>query len=246
MSDLPLPHPGHSKNIPSCFREQLQDEVHFSRVTELFEELCSPTGIRLFWLLTHQEICAVNAAALLEVSPDSAASHLHRLYALGLVQCRIDGKEVLYTAAETDIVQNLHELIEQATEIPCPEKTVDYEASSEEIIRKVHAYLMENLDSRITIEALSRTFLMNTTTLKTEFKKVYGTSIAAHMKQHRMHKAARLLLTTKEDISSIARAVGYESQSRFATAFREVHGMLPTEYRKENEGNPPPDEDSCQ
>lgn len=245
MSDIQLPHPGHSGKISNSLLEGLQDPVYFSPVTDLFQELSDPTGIRLFWLLTHQEVCVANAAVLLGVSADSAAAHLHRLYALGLAQCRISGKEVLYTGSETAAVHDLHILIERVTEIPCPEKEVDYDASSEEIIRKVHAYLMENLDSRVTIEELSRIFLMNTTTLKAAFKKVYGTSIAAHMKQHRMHRAARLLLTTRDDISVIARAVGYESQSRFSAAFREVFHVLPTEYRKNHEGDSLPDEDPC-
>ena len=77
----------------------------------------------------------------------------------------------------------------------------------------MHNYLIEHISERITIETLSREFLMNTTTLKTVFKKVYGTTIAAHMKQHRMELAAGLLLKTQNDIASVAQAVGYESQS---------------------------------
>ena len=73
---------------------------------------------------------------------------------------------------------------------------------------------------------------MNTTTLKKTFKDVYGTSIAQHMKQHRMERAAVLLRRTGDGIAQIAHAVGYESQSRFTTAFKETYGVLPTEYRK--------------
>ena len=117
-------------------------------------------------------------------------------------------------------------------EIACPEKSVDRSASQEEIIRNVHDYMVEHLSERLTIEALSREFLMNTTTLKADFKKVYGTSLAAHMKAHRMERAASLLLKTQDDIGAIARAVGYESQSRFTSAFRECYGVSPGEYRR--------------
>ena len=117
-------------------------------------------------------------------------------------------------------------------EITCPEKEVDFQASSEEIIRNVHNYLVEHISERITIEELARIFLMNTTTLKRVFKKVYGSTIAAHMKEHRMEQAAMLLIKTSDDIASIAQGVGYESQSRFTTAFKETYGELPTEYRK--------------
>ena len=76
---------------------------------------------------------------------------------------------------------------------------------------------------------------MNTTTLKAVFKQVYGETIAAHMKQHRMEAAAALLLQTQEDIAAVAQSVGYESQSRFTAAFKQTYGQLPTEYRKRHE-----------
>ena len=73
---------------------------------------------------------------------------------------------------------------------------------------------------------------MNATTLKTVFKSVYGNSLAAHMKEHRMEKAVRLLLETGLPIAEVARRVGYDSQSKFTAAFKSSYGVLPTEYRK--------------
>ena len=87
----------------------------------------------------------------------------------------------------------------------------------------------------MTIEELSKKYLMNTTTLKRVFKQVYGETIAAHMKKHRMEAAASRLIKTQDEIAAIAQAVGYESQSRFTAAFKETYGQLPTEYRKERQ-----------
>ena len=130
------------------------------------------------------------------------------------------------------LIRLLHEMIEQVMKITCPDKAVDYSASQEEIVRNVHRYLTEHLSERITIEELSRKFLMNATTLKNVFKQVYGTTIAAHMRMHRLEQAALLLQTTKDDIASIAQAVGYDSASRFTTAFREMYGETPTGFRR--------------
>ena len=91
---------------------------------------------------------------------------------------------------------------------------------------------MAHLADRVTIEDLSKQFLMNPTTLKKAFKDVYGMSIAAHMKQHRMEHAAKRLVESNDSIAQIASAVGYESQSRFTSAFKETYGMLPRIYRK--------------
>lgn len=126
----------------------------------------------------------------------------------------------------------LHEIVEQVMEIACPERTVDFQASQESIIRHVHDELTANLSERVTIEELSRKYLMNATTLKRVFKQVYGETIAAHIKKHRMEAAATRLRTTQDDVAAIAQAVGYESQSRFTAAFKETYGELPSEYRR--------------
>ena len=76
---------------------------------------------------------------------------------------------------------------------------------------------------------------MNTTTLKRAFKQVYGETIAAHMKKHRMEAAASRLIKNQDEIAAIAQADGDESQSRFTAAFKENYGQLPTEYRKERQ-----------
>ncbi len=107
-----------------------------------------------------------------------------------------------------------------------------YQTEQIEVIRQIHEQLLTNLDRRITIEELSKQYLMNPTTMKTLFKSVYGASIAAHMKEHRMRKAAQLLLESELSIAEIAFAVGYDSQSKFSTAFKEFFQMLPKEYKK--------------
>ena len=107
-----------------------------------------------------------------------------------------------------------------------------YRSEQVETVREVHDYLLRHMDKRITIEELSQKYLMNPTTLKAVFKEVYGESLASHMKEHRMEKAAALLSQTTDSIAQIAKAVGYGSQSRFSTAFRETYQILPLEYRK--------------
>ena len=52
-----------------------------------------------------------------------------------------------------------------------------------------------------------------------------------------MEEAARLLVATDDSIAEIADQVGYTSQSKFTTAFKEYFGELPTEYRKRNCGH---------
>ena len=115
----------------------------------------------------------------------------------------------------------------------CREKRLtEYPAEQVEIIRQIHDRLIGNLSERCSIEELSRQYLMNPTTLKQMFKTIYGTSIAAHIREHRMEAAARLLAQTDMSIADVARQVGYDSQSRFSAAFKAYYRMLPKEYRR--------------
>lgn len=47
-----------------------------------------------------------------------------------------------------------------------------------------------------------------------------------------MEYAASLLRKTDETVMNISASVGYENQSKFAAAFKELFGVNPKEYRK--------------
>lgn len=106
-------------------------------------------------------------------------------------------------------------------------------SSQVEIIKEIHSQLVSQPGRRFTIEELSRQYLINTSSLKSIFKTVYGLPIASYMKDYRMREAARLLRETNDSIADIASCVGYESQSKFTQAFKDVFQILPTAYRKQ-------------
>ena len=233
MEHFELPHDHGEKSHTAYLCRELGKTGHFAAVSDVFKQLSDPNRVRIFWLLSHQEACVVNIAAMLEMSSPAVSHHLRSLVESGLLESRREGKEVYYTAPDTELSRLLHQIVEQVMEIACPEKQVDFQATQEEIVRNVHQYLIEHLSERVTIDELSRRFLMNPTTLKSMFKKVYGDTIAAHMRNHRLAQAALLLQTTGDEVAAIAQAVGYDSPSRFTTAFREVYGQTPMEYRRQ-------------
>lgn len=111
-----------------------------------------------------------------------------------------------------------------------------YTSPQVEIVKEIHRKLVSDLQIRPTIEELSKEFLINTTTLKNTFKGIYGQPIGTYMKEYRIKQAAVLLRQTQATIAEIANQVGYENQSKFATAFRDVIKIAPAEYRKQNVG----------
>lgn len=109
----------------------------------------------------------------------------------------------------------------------------EYPPEQMETVWDIHDWLIQHMDHRITIEELSKRYMINPTTLKMVFKAIYGTSIAAHIKEHRMEQAAKILRESNRSIAEIAQAVGYDSQSKFTAAFKASFQVLPREYRKQ-------------
>ena len=231
MEHTGLPHDhGEEQNHTAAMRELLRGEAHFQSVADIFRQLGDPSRIRIFWLLCHCEECVVNIADMVEMSSPAVSHHLRVLKDSGLLSSRREGREVYYRAADTPQSRLLHEMIEQVMDVACPQWRE--EAEQVKIIREIHDHLTEHMEQRVTIEELARQYLINPTTLKTVFKEVYGSSLAAHMKEHRMEKAAALLRETDMSVAEIAGQVGYESQSKFTAAFKDQYGCLPTMYRK--------------
>ena len=240
MSITELPH-NHGEK--TAILEQLRLAGDFQVAPEVFKQLEDTTRIRIFWLLCHCEECVVNISAMLDMSSPAASHHLRALRSSGWIVSRREGKEVYYRAADNPLSHLAHQMIEQVVEIACPKHTpnephpdekTDQMAYREqiEIIREIHSQLVAHMDQRFTIESLAKQYLMNPTTLKAVFKSVYGTSIAAHIKEHRMKEAARLLRETNMHVAEIAGRVGYDSPSKFTTAFKATYQCLPKEYRK--------------
>lgn len=217
----------------------------FETVAELFSQLGDPSRLRLFWMLCHCEECVTDIAEMMDMTSPAVSHHLRVLKNCGLIDSRRDGKEVYYKASSGTKARLMHNMIEQVMEIICPTDLESVEPSAgvtidshkediSDTIRRVHDYTLEHLSERITIEELSHMFLLNPTTLKEEFKALYGESIAAHTKEHRMELAATLLTTTRLSLAEIAGQVGYESQSKFTENFKGFYNMLPSEYRRTN------------
>ncbi|HWQ78465.1 MAG TPA: AraC family transcriptional regulator [Anaerovoracaceae bacterium] len=96
-------------------------------------------------------------------------------------------------------------------------------------------FIMRATDS---VDELSVRFGIPLTAMKLCFKGVYGASVYSFMRAYRMQAAAALLCQDGESVSFVAGRVGYQNPSKFASAFKEVMGMSPLEYRKSNVKKP--------
>ncbi|SFD32492.1 helix-turn-helix domain-containing protein [Clostridium uliginosum] len=115
------------------------------------------------------------------------------------------------------------------------EKREYYTKRQVEVIKNIQKQIIENIQNRYTLEELSHKHDIALTTMKKCFKGVYGKSIYSYMREYRMKIAAERLISTNDNILIIANFVGYENGSKFASAFKEIVGLSPREFRKNRE-----------
>nr|WP_246787245.1 AraC family transcriptional regulator [Rhizobium leguminosarum] len=96
----------------------------------------------------------------------------------------------------------------------------------------VDSLLRESLDKQVTLDQLAAAAGLSKFHLLRAFKRRYGETPAQRLNRYRMEEGCRLLSSTRNTITVIAFACGYENATHFATAFRRMFGLSPTEYRR--------------
>jgi AraC-like DNA-binding protein len=98
-------------------------------------------------------------------------------------------------------------------------------------LRRVMAHIQSNLHRELRLVELSAVVHMSPYHFARLFKRATGVPPYRFVVDRRMDAAIALLTTSTCSISSIARAVGFETASHFATTFRRLTGVTPSAYR---------------
>lgn len=95
----------------------------------------------------------------------------------------------------------------------------------------VREYIALHYDQDLTLGSLAETFFMNPSALSRSFKKATGDALTAYIARVRVEKAKELLEEKKIRIETVARKLGFHTQTSFERAFKRVAGMTPFQYR---------------
>lgn len=109
----------HATNMPKLL-EVMPAAPRFSEATEIFQQLCDPTRLRILWLLAHCEECVNDIAVAVNMSTSAVSHHLRGLRQSGLLINRRSGKEVYYKLAESPEAKLIHKMIDDVFEMTCP------------------------------------------------------------------------------------------------------------------------------
>ncbi len=104
-------------------------------------------------------------------------------------------------------------------------------ADSSKIV-EAQQLLIANMKMPLTIPQLAQKVGLNQCYLKRGFKELYGQTIYDYLQEQRMTQAKVLLSNANLNMSQIADMVGFSSANSFATAFKRIVGMQPSEWAK--------------
>lgn len=99
-------------------------------------------------------------------------------------------------------------------------------------IEKLHTvkdHIDNNLDSKLTIPLLAKTFHIGTTHLKQGFRHYFNSTVYQYILRQRMEKAKELL-SAGNQVQQVATDTGY-SLTAFSKAFKNYVGVSPAAYK---------------
>lgn len=99
-------------------------------------------------------------------------------------------------------------------------------------VARVADMLLSDLCHPPSLERLAAAAGMSHARLNRCFRKVYGQTVFAWLRDRRLERAEHCLKDSDESITGIAFLCGFSSSSHFAAAFRERHGCTPAEFRR--------------
>jgi AraC family transcriptional regulator len=101
-----------------------------------------------------------------------------------------------------------------------------------ERILRVLVHIQQNLDAALDLEDLARIACFSPFHFHRIFRGMVGESVKEHVRRLRLERAAMRLKHTDRPVTGIAFEAGYETHESFSRAFKMLHGVSPSGFRK--------------
>jgi len=110
-----------------------------------------------------------------------------------------------------------------------------HEAIDAETLKPIIEHVDSHLAEKIDMERVSRLAGMSYHYFSKYFKKTMGASFTDYVNRKRISKAVRLLVTSGQSVTDIAREVGIENMAHFYELFKRFNGCTPKQYLRKIE-----------
>lgn len=118
-----------------------------------------------------------------------------------------------------------HELPTQEIELP------QLQSADEKLLEKLNKIINDNLSNPdLTSDFVAQEVGLSRVHLYRKLKELTNQSASNYIRNIRLAKAAEILRQKKATVSEVAYLVGFRTPNHFATLFKELYGMTPTEY----------------
>ena len=217
--------------------EEAIELMQQQRVHILITDIRMPeiTGLQLLKMAKAQNIYPV----IIVISAYSEFEYAQEALRLGVINYLLKpiSKKVFIEAVE-DAVQ----AVEKQERAGVIEKVVDkklVEANTQNPsnrvpIREAIDYINNHLKNELTQKEVADHVHLNPSYLSVLFKEHVKLTFSEYVTRRRIQRAKELLIATNLPINDIAEESGYKTAKYFIKIFKELEGMTPSVYRKNN------------
>lgn len=193
------------------------------------------TGLQLLKIAKEQNIYPV----IIVISAYSEFEYAQEALRLGVINYLLKpiSKKALIEAVEEAV-----QTVEKKERAGLIEKVVDTKLvdantqnpSNREPIREAIDYINNNLKNELSQKEVADHVHLNPSYLSVLFKEHVKLTFSEYVTRRRIQRAKELLISTNLPINDIAEESGYKTAKYFIKIFRELEGMTPSAYRKDN------------
>jgi two-component system response regulator YesN len=110
-------------------------------------------------------------------------------------------------------------------------RSFEYGSTEEQLENRICRHVLENIDTNLSIEGISRVLFMNRKYISEVFRQKTGELLIEYITRVKMARAARLLCQSTRKTYGIALQLGYRDTEYFSRLFKKHMGVTPSEYR---------------
>lgn len=111
-------------------------------------------------------------------------------------------------------------------------KENDITSSRKELAYRVRILLSRSVNTRITMDDISKIFYRSKDDITRQFKKKYNTTPHNYLIDLRIGRSKNLLVNSKKTLAEIASHLCFSSEYHFSNMFKKKVGVSPSEFRK--------------
>lgn len=193
----------------------------------VFKEICLQNCIEKGWLFGEVRQLAYNVAWILR----NHSLDDHSPVILPTMDHFID---LLLLAVDSFSVEEICSIIQQMMdEYFGIESLLKKSEWNIQTVRQIEEYIEQNYFEEISLTALSKQFLIDSSYLSRSFKQVTGENFTLYLAKKRIERAKCYMKEAKLNITEISQLVGYDDYAYFNRVFRKIVGISPRKYKEQ-------------